>query len=216
MAFIDNTMFEIKVSNTARNDTQNVAGKFATSYSSADPLAAVADCSAGILCTKRGLIKNEGYTGIYNGNTWVFTPGDDMSATMTQGTGVYACNTHDVAKVINGDLIYNIPANTLGLGCPAGEYCNFTEIIVGEQYEFGAGNFSTLPPDNTDFQGDTPYFATIDSNGLLVATDDISAFTGGLLFRILRTEPKNEGVTYWGIGYILEAMKVGDMSQLGN
>ena len=40
---------------------------------------------------------------------------------------------------------YNLGANILGLSIPADEIGDFTELRVGEQYKFGAGNFASTP-----------------------------------------------------------------------
>ena len=58
-------------------------------------------------------------------------------------------------------MVINLPGKTLGLALPADERGDFTELMVGEQYNFGEGNFSTAPSDSLKF-------ATI-ANGLLVA-----------------------------------------------
>ena len=200
MAFIKNTMFEVTVSNSVNNQTQNVPGKFGTG-TDADFMPA--DCSAGLLCVQNGLIPNEGYEdyGILNGNTWFMNEAANGAADGANGdhTGIYALNNYDVNKVTSGELQYNLGRNTLGVGLPADNRGDFTEIIVGEQYTFGAGNFSTAP-------SETSKYATV-SNGLLVAAEAKPADGSGLYFQILRTKPINEGTTFWGTGYVLKAMR---------
>lgn len=203
MAFIDNTMFEVKVSNSVRNQTQNVPGKFGTGTGSSF---VAADCSAGILCVQNGLIPSEGYEtkGILNGNTWFFNAATDGTSSNTQGdhTGIYAFNNYDVSKATQGDNQWNVGFETLGLGLPAGNRGDFCEIIVGEQYTFGAGNFSTAPG-----AGVKTGYATI-AAGRLVFSATAPAAGSGVAFEILRTIPVNEGTSYWGIGYILKAIRV--------
>ena len=95
----------------------------------------------------------------------------------------------------SGDLVYNLGANTLGISLPAGERGDFTELIVGEQYTWGASNFTAVP---TDAQK----FATI-ANGKF--TPAAAAPTDGSVYaEIKRTKNMNEGSTYWGVGYVLK------------
>lgn len=203
MAYIANTMFEVKVSNIPYNQTQNVAGKYGTGTGSTF---AAADCSAGFLCVKNGLLPVDGYESVVdsssnpifkNGNTWYFNAAANGNAGGTYGdhTGIYACNTYDVNKVGSGNQMYNLGANTLGLGIPSGERGTFTELIVGEQYKFGKGNFSTAPT------GATTKYVTI-ANGLLVASASVPAAGSGVYLEILRQEAINEGTTYAGDGFV--------------
>jgi hypothetical protein len=170
MAFIDNTMFEVTVSNSVRNQTQNVPGKYVTK---ADDVLTPADCSAGFLVAQDSLIPMEGYEGFLdsnnnprflNGNTWNFVAATNGTSGGRYGdhTGIYAFNNYDVNKAVSGDNRWNVGAKTLGLGLPSGERGDFTEIIIGEQYTWGIGNFSTAP-----CAGVTTGYATI-ANGMLV------------------------------------------------
>lgn len=206
-----NTMFEVKVSNSARNDTQNVAGKYGTGTGSSF---APADCSSGLLCVKNGLLPLEGYESfegtsgvpVYkNGNSWYFNAATAGTSGGMYGdhTGIYACNNYDVNKVGSGSLQYNLGANTLGIGLPAGNRGDFTEIIIGEQYKFGVGNFSTAPTSAATI------YATI-SNGLLVASQTAPTGGTGVYFEILRSEPVNVGSTYLYDGYIVVAKRTAE------
>lgn len=212
MAYTANTHFAVKVSNISRNHTQNVAGKFGTGTGSSF---AAADCSAGTLCVQNGLIPSEGYEGvlntagtpaILNGNTWYFNAATAASATtVSQGdhTGIYACNSYDVNKVGSGDLIYNLGAQTLGLGVPANQRGTFTELIVGEQYEFGAGNFATAP-------SSAQIYATLGAGNLVPRSSipsDTDLAVGGVYFMLMRTENLTEGTTNAGTGYVLKVMR---------
>ena len=173
MAFISNTMFETKVTNAVFDETLNVAGKYQAS--SAD-----ADCSAGLLCVRASLLPNEGYSGIYNTNAYIFNAAAD-----TDITGIYACNPFQVQEAAGQrGNVYKIGAETLGLGIPAGEVDTFTEIQFDNKsiYRFGAGNLSTAISTNTFFTVDdgllvpgasapkagTPYFKLVGSG---VATE---------------------------------------------
>jgi hypothetical protein len=202
MAFIDKTMFEVTVSNSVNNQTQNVPGKFGTGTGAGFT---AQDCSAGLLCVQNGLIPSEGYESvtpaILNGNTWFFNAAANGNGGMLgDHTGIYAFNNYDVNKAVSGSNQWNVGAQTLGLGLPAGNRGDFCEIIVGEQYTFGSGNFSTAPTDSTY------RYATI-ANGLLVASTSAPAAGSGVYFEILRQKPVNEGTTYWGVGYVLKAMR---------
>lgn len=208
--YIDKTMFEVTVSNSLRNQTQNVAGKFGTGTGTGFT---AQDCSAGILCVQNGLLPLEGYESfnLLNGNSWYFNQAADGNAGMLgDHTGIYACNNYDVNKVSSGDLTYNLGAKTLGLGVPANERGDFTEIIIGEQYTFGAGNFSTAPG-----AGVATGYATI-VNGRLVYSAAVPAAGSGVYFQILRTKPVNEGTTYWGVGYVLKAMRAANATAASN
>lgn len=207
MAFADKTMFEVKVSNSVNNQTQNVAGKFGTGTGATF---AAADCSAGTLCVRNGLLPVEGYEsftetgGAYrflNGNTWYFNAATNGTSGGMYGdhTGIFACNNYDVQKVGEGDQLYNLGAKTLGLGVPAGMRGDFTEIIIGEQYTFGTGNFSTAPTTGSKY-------ATI-ANGKLVAAAAAPAAASGVYFEIVRSYHETEGATDWGVVYVLMAKR---------
>lgn len=213
MAFVANTAFEVKVTNASRNGTQNVAGKFGTG---AGTSFVAQDCSAGWLCVRNALIPNQGYESvvdtsgnprILNGNTWYFNQatGGTVEGRTGDHTGIFASNTYDVNKVGSGDLQYNLGVNTLGLGVPAGNRSDFTELIVGEQYKWGAGNFSALPQTGE-------IYATI-VNGQWTPTSTLPAGGTGVYGKILRTEPFNEATTFFGTGYILEICRTAQAAQ---
>lgn len=198
MAFIANTAFELKVTNASRNGTQNVAGMY---MSAASPSGTATDCSAGFLVVQDTLIPSQGYTGISNGNTWYFiTATSGAVGNPGDHTGIYACNTYDVNKVTNGNLQFNLGAQTLGLGLPAGNIGDFTELIVGEQIKVGVGNFSATPTAGYKY-------ATI-ANGLWTAVNAAPATEGAVYGQILRTEPFNEGSSFWGTGYVIKICRI--------
>lgn len=209
MAFIANTHFAVKVSNASRNNTQNVAGKFGAGTGTNF---VAADCSAGTLCVQNGLIPSEGYESvvnaggtpaILNGNTWYFNAATSGTVGGRNGdhTGIYACNSFDVNKVGSGNQMYNLGVNTLGLGTLAGERGTFTELIVGEQYEFGAGNFSATP-NNTQVYGKI-------TNGKFIpysaVPGDLAA--GEVYIQILRTTTLTEGTSAAGTGYVCQVLR---------
>ena len=204
MEFIKNTMFEVKVSNSVRNQTQHVPGKFGEGTGSGFT---PDNCSAGMLCVQNGLIPSEGYESvvdaagnarILNGNTWYFNAAADGKAGGAVGdhTGIFAFDNYDVNRAVSGDNRWNVGINTLGIGLPEGERGDFCEILVGEQYAFGIGNFTADPADNK--------YATV-ANGLLTPVADKPASGSGVYFEILRSVPVNEGASFWGNGYILRA-----------
>lgn len=206
MAFTANTAFEVKVSNGIYNGLQNVAGKFGSfSGSTFTP----ADISAGFLAVQNSLIPSEGYESvvdgssnplILNGNTWYMTAASSGIVAGYTGdhTGIYAANTYDVNKVISGDLQYNLGAKTLGLGIPAGNIGDFTELIVGEQYKFGAGDFASTP---------TVGQYVLVSSGKWSASQASAPTTGAIYGKVLRTEPFNEGASFWGTGYVVQILR---------
>lgn len=165
MAKIANTAFEVYVSNSKRNDTQNITGKFG-SFSGSDFTSD--DCAAGFLCVKNSRLPLEGYEnpfslvsgafaaadGLKNGNSWYMTQATSGVVDGATGdhTGIYAANTYDVNKVTDGNgLTVNLAGKTLGLPIPKDERGDFIELIVGEQYNFGIGNFSTAPSSSLTF-----------------------------------------------------------------
>lgn len=212
MAFTENTMFEVTVSNSVRNQTQNVAGKYGT-YSGSSYTAA--DCDAGRLCTRAALTPNEGYEGfgetydgnnILNGNTWYFVDATNGTSGGAYGdhTGIFAFNNYDVNKATDAaGNKWNVGFNTLGIGLPGGEYGDFTEIIIGEQYTFGAGNFTAAPTMGTS------KYATI-ASGKLTPSSSVPAAGSGVYFEILRAKNVNEGTSYWGLGYVLRAARTAE------
>lgn len=163
MSKIKNTRFEVFVSNSKRNDNQNVTGKFG-SFSGSD--FTPDDCVAGFLCVTKERLPLLGYedAGLKNANSYymIAAANGNVAGLPADRTGIYACNTYDVNKAVDSDgMVVNLPGKTLGLALPADERGDFTELMVGEQYNFGAGNFSTAPSESLKY-------ATI-TNGLLVA-----------------------------------------------
>lgn len=206
MAFIEKTLFEVKNSNSRNNQEQTVAGKFGTGTGSGFT---PNDCSAGFLCVRNGEMPCEGYESItnprYNGNTYYFNAATNGNSGGRLGdrTGIYAFNNYNVNQVANGDLKYNIGIKTLGLGLPAGEYGDFTELIVGEKYAFGLGNFATGYAPST---GTTTGYATI-ANGLLSFSAEKPGANSGVYFKVIRADNVNEGNIYAGLAYICEVCR---------
>lgn len=202
MAHINNAAFEVKVSNGVYNGLQNVAGKFG---SFADTTFTGAIVSPGFMCERHSLIKCEGYESltapIYNGNTWYMVLAANGSAgRVGDHTGIYASNTYDVNRIGSGDQIYNLGVNTLGLDVPANEIGDFTELMVGEQYKFGSGNFASTPT--------VGQYVEI-ANGLWGASSGSAPTTKGEVYGIVRrSEPFTEGASNWGTGYIVEIARV--------
>ena len=202
MASIANTAFEVSVSNITRNETQNIPGYFGsgtgTSFS--------ADiCPSGLICTRSELAQSEGYEdyGILNGNTWRMTAAESGTVEGRTGdhTGLYAYNSYDTAMATQGQNAWRLGANTLGLELPAGQRGDFTELIVGEQYTWASGNFSTAPTDLT-----TTIYATI-VDGLLVA--GTSAPTDGSVYlKIYRQKNFTTGTRNAPfVGYVCEVLR---------
>lgn len=217
MAYIANTAFEVYVTNSKRNDTQNITGKFGSfSGGTADANFTPDVCSAGFLCVQNALLPNEGYesaitrgdgtpwqvaTGLRNGNSWYMVAATNGKVTGATGdhTGIYASNTYNVAQATLGDMAINIPGKTLGLPIPAGERGDFTELIVGEQYNFGAGNFSTAPTASL-------LYCTI-ANGLLVA-QAAAPTDGSVYFQVLKLDGRfTEGAFDAGAKYTLKCLR---------
>lgn len=177
MAFIEKTAFEARITNNDRENLSHIAGV----YQAAE---ANADCSAGLLCVRNGQIPCEGFTGVYNENTWY------MKAATTADKAdsvIYACDTYDVQLLPGkGGKLYAVGAETLGLGVPAGRYGNFTRIDFDGQsvYRFGEGNVTL----NTESD---KYFTIND--GVLTSTATKPVTDGALYFELRGTGKFTEG-----------------------
>lgn len=191
-------LFEVTVSNSVNDQTQNVPGKFGTNTGSSF---APAVCQAGTLCIKNGLIPSEGYEDfeILNGNTWYFnaTTANVIPAGMTgDHTGIYAFNNYDVNKATDAaGNSWNVGANTLGISLPSGERGDFTELRVGEQYTWGTSNFTAAVSTNK--------YATIAANGQWTPAASAPSTSGVVYGEILRTKNINEGTSFVDTGYVM-------------
>ena len=177
MAFIEKTAFEARITNNDRENLSHIAGVYQAGEANAD-------CSAGLLCVRNGQIPCDGFTGVYNENTWY------MKAATTADNAesvIYACDTYDVQLLPGkGGKLFDVGAETLGLGVPAGRYGNFTRIDFDGQsvYRFGEGNVTL----NTE----SDKFFTID-NGVLTSTTTNPASDGALYFESRGTGKFTEG-----------------------
>lgn len=177
MAAINNTAFEVKVSNHEFDSVANITGLFQNGSGEAET------CAAGFLCVTDELVQNEGYpTGVLNGNTWTMNAASEASPT----TPIYACNTFNVnelADPVTGE-VYKVNGNTLGLPIPAGKLGTYTRIdFTGDRiYRFGVGNFTTAPVVGSSY---------VVSNGMLALGESPSA--GTPMFTVLRTGTFTQG-----------------------
>lgn len=192
MSFIANTAFETRVTNGRFDDLQNITGRYQAS--SAD-----ADCSAGLLCVRNGVLPVDGFTGVYNENAWYMNA---AASTVTADDVIYAANTYDwqLLSDASGNL-YSVGHNTLGLGIPAGRNGTFTRIDFDGQhrYRFGIGNLSAAISTNTYF--------TI-ANGLLVPAASAPSTAGSVYFELVGTGTFTEGTTAGATYYDVIAKKV--------
>ena len=190
-----NFMFEVKISNVSRNNTQTVTGMYGTG--TGEGFAAAA-CPAGTLVKPNGELPMEGYTAqnLTNKSAFYMNAAADGTGTYGDHTGIYFSSSKDV-DVQNG---YALGIKTLGLTIPAGERGAYTECIVGETYAVGADNFTTVP------NGTTNKFAT-SANGLLTPVDAAPAAGTGVYFELAGTSPVNQGVRYWGERYYIRARR---------
>lgn len=191
MAYIANTAFEARITNNSRDNLSHVAGLYQASSENAD-------CSAGLLCVRNGLVPNDGFdnpsgTRVYNENTWYFNA---AANTVTADDVIFACDTYDV-QLLAGKregLNYFIGTETLGLGVPAGRFGNFTRINFDNEsvYRFGVGNLSAALSTNTYF--------TI-ANGLLVPAASAPTAAGSIFFELRGTGNFVEG-NQQSFGYV--------------
>ncbi len=186
MAFTANTAFEARLTNNENDILSHVAGK----YKSSDVFA---DCDAGRLVVTGAALPVEGFSGLYNENTWTMVDATDAA---TIDTPIFACDTYDnQLGVVKGNN-YFIGTETLGLGVPAGRYGNFTRIHFDGQsrYRFGVGNFSTTVGANG--------YATID-DGKLVPAASAPTTAGVPYFIIAGTgkfiEGSSESFAYYDV-----------------
>lgn len=186
MAYIQNTAFEIKVSNHEFDSIANITGIYQNSSQNEA-------CSAGFLCVTDELVPNEGYTGINNNNTWYMNA---ATAAANQMAPIYACNTFNVNQVedpVTG-AVYKVGSNTLGLPIPSGMPGTFTQIKFNNVniYRFGIGNVNGSISTNK--------FFTI-SAGLLVPAASAPATSLTPYFSLLKTGNFTQGA-YNGFQYV--------------
>lgn len=189
MAAIENTAFELRVSNHMFDTTKNITGKF----QEGSPTAADAVCAAGFLVVPGERLANEGYADVKNENAYIM----GAAATATD-EAIYACNTFNVQE-ISGPFgtVYKVGSNVLGLPVPAGERGTFTRIDEGDMMRFGIGNFTGAISTNG--------FATLGTStnaGKLAPAASAPTTTGALYFEIVESGNFTQGA-YAGFGYVL-------------
>lgn len=193
MAYIENSAFEVKISNHEFDSIANITGKFQAS-------GADAEICPGFLCVRDTLIPNEGYENVgpagstitlTNTNTWNMKA---AGASDTAQTGIYACNPFDVNMASDGQgNFWKVGANTLSIKVPAGYLTTWTRIYFNNVnvYRFGVGNASAEIGENT--------FFTI-ANGQLVPAASAPTDAGTPYFELVRTGTFTEGA-YAAFGY---------------
>lgn len=210
--------FEVIVSNSKRNDTQNITGIFGT-VAGSPAVHTPAAVNAGTLCKKADALEdgavrpyNEGYTAakIRNKNDYYMIAADDGLVAKFTGdhTGIYAANTYNVNQLSDGTLSINFPGKTLGLQTPAGERTDFTEIIVGEMYAFGYLNtsYAATPDSAASDSNFTPGTVLYVANGVL---SSVTGDAGELAFEVVDgTGRFTEGAGDGGRKIIVQAIRV--------
>ena len=208
--------FEVVVSNSKRNDTQNITGIFGT-VAGSPAVHTPAAVYAGTLCKKADALEagvrpyNEGYESakIRNVNDYYMVAADDGIVDKFPGdhTGIYAANTYNVNQLSDGTLAINFPGKTLGLQTPAGERTDFTEIIIGEMYAFGYLNTSyAATPDSSDSDSNfTPGTIFYVVNGVL---SSVEGDAGELAFEVVGTARFTEGAADGGRKIVVQAIRV--------
>lgn len=190
--------FEVIVSNSKNNDTQNVTGIAINGDGDAE------EAFAGGLYVQSEKTLNEGYTanGLHNLNTpyMQLAEGGAVEGKPGDHTGIYACNTYDVNKLSDGGLlIINFPGKTLGLITPAGERTDYTELIVGEQYKFGEVNFA-----NADISGLADGDVVEIENGVFKKGSLDSVEAGYVYGKVHEFRAFTEGANHGTMGVIVE------------
>lgn len=188
MAYIENTAFEVRVSNHEFDSVANITGKFLNGSNEPEI------CSAGFLCKRVALIDNEGYpAGTKNGNTWTMQAGAATDI-------LFAANPHNVNEItdpISGN-VYKVNRETLGLPIPAGVEDTFTMIRAdgAHVYRFGVGNLTTT-------LGANGYLTcgTSTNAGKLVPAAAAPEAGSGIYFQVLGSGNFTQGA-YAGFGYV--------------
>lgn len=176
MSYIENTAFEPRITNASRENLAHIAGLYMVN-------GAPADCSAGLLCVRAERTPNEGYEDpngvpVLNENSWYMNA---AGADATVDDVIFACDTYENQLLTaRNENMYFVGTETLGLGAPAGRYCNFTRIDFDNQsvYRFGIGNCSTIPGTPV-----LPKFFTI-ADGKLVPADAAPTKAGAIYFEL--------------------------------
>ena len=189
MAAIENSAFELKVTNHEFDSVGNISGVYYNGNNKEI-------CAAGFLCKTGELLPLEGYAaslGITNHNTWKM--GKAVAADLVS-TPIYACNTYGVNELTDPSTgeIYKVNANTLGLAAPAGVVTTFSKIDFrnGCQYRFGIGNLSAE-------LGSNKFFTIAD--GMLVPAAAAPNTTGQPYFELLGTGTFTQGA-WSAFGYV--------------
>lgn len=181
MAAIENSAFELRVSNHMFDTTKNITGLF--QESSADAV-----CAAGFLAVTSEKLPNEGYTSINNENAYMMAPAEDGATEF-----LYACNTFNVQELVDGfGNAYKVGSNILGLPIPAGQRGTYTRLDEGDIIRVGIGNMSTAISTNT--------FATV-GDGMYVPAAAAPTATGSWYFTIEGTGNFTQGA-YAGFEYV--------------
>lgn len=189
MPHIENTAFELRVSNHMFDTTKNVAGKFQNSTPADE------ECPAGFLVVPTGKLPNEGYSGVYNENAYLM--GAAAEATAEE---IYACNTFNVQELPGPfGTSYKVGTNTLGLPIPAGQRGTYTRIDEGDIMRLGVGNFASAPT--------VGQYASV-QDGKLVPAADAPTTMGALYFEVLSTGTFTQGAYASFAYYLLRAHRV--------
>lgn len=126
---------------------------------------------------------------------------DGSKGSVGDHTGLYVANTYDVNRIASADgaMIYNLGKNTLGLAIPANERGDFSELLVGEIWKFGVGNFASAPT--------VGEYVEIE-DGFFTASSSTEPTDKGVVYGVvLRKEAFNEGVSYFGDGYVVKILR---------
>lgn len=187
--------FEVIVSNSKNNDTQNVTGI------AVDGSGNLIQAISGNIYVVDELTLNEGYTeaGIKNTNTTLMKAAESGAVEGRPGdhTGLYVHNTYNVNVLSDGQLKVNFPGKTLGLITIPGERSDYTELIVGEKYKFAISNFSAAASYSVG------NIFTVD-DGVWKLTEAESVNAGDVYAVLTKISQFTEGGMYAGTGYVLE------------
>ena len=179
MSFTAKTAFEARITNNENDRLANIAGKY---FVSTTPT----DCDAGQLCVRDSLLPCEGFSGVYNENTWKMVKATNSTKA---DVPIYACDPHDWPLIGNGRNLWAVGTETLGLGIPAGRYGSFRRVHFDNVsvYRFGVGNLASTLSTNTYF--------TISADGLLTPGASAPVTSGTPYFKLQAKGKFTEGTT---------------------
>lgn len=178
MAKIQKTAFEERITNSPFDALANVTGVFLNKDGKPEI------CPAGFLVKQGENLPCEGYEDhLKNQGSWYMQA---AGAGDLVNVPIFACNTHNVSQMMQGDVVRKIGPETLGLEAAEGETVTYTRIFFDgvHTYRFGVGNAAGEVGENK--------FFTI-ADGLMVPVAAAPTGNGVPYFKLVDTGSFEEG-----------------------